>query len=86
LERRGAGYRVWYAIADVPAFVAAGSALDLECRRRVLTTYLPDGRSPLHPPVLGGGAASLLPSVVRPAFLWRVDLDAEGVDVGHSVE
>ena len=27
LERAGSGYRVWYAIADVPAFVAPGGAI-----------------------------------------------------------
>ena len=35
VERRGTGYRVRYAIADVAAFVAPGSLLDAEARRRV---------------------------------------------------
>ena len=47
VERRGTGFRVWYAIADVARFVAPGSALDQEARRRVETIYLPDGRVPL---------------------------------------
>ena len=33
LERRGQGYRVSYAIADVGAVVALGGALDAEARR-----------------------------------------------------
>jgi exoribonuclease R len=78
LERRGSGYRVWYAIADVGAFVTPGSPLDLEAHARVETCYLPDGRVPLHPPVLSEGAASLLPGQDRPAQLWRIDLDASG--------
>lgn len=77
-ERLGTGYRVWYAIADVAHFVAPGSALDQESRRRVETIYLPDGRVPLHPPVLSEGAASLLPDADRPAVLWRMDLDSGG--------
>jgi len=89
LERRGAGYRVWYAIADVAHFVAPGSALDQEARRRVETIYLPDGRVPLHPQVLSEGAASLLPGVDRPAVLWRIDLDSGGaigqVDVRRAL-
>lgn len=78
LSRRGTGYRLRYAIADVAAFVVPGSALDAETHRRVLTLYFPDTRVPLHPPLLSEGAASLLPDQVRPAALWTIDLDAEG--------
>jgi VacB/RNase II family 3'-5' exoribonuclease len=78
IERRPGGYRVWYAIADVAAFIAPGSPLDLEARARVGTHYLPDGCVPLHPPVLSEGAASLLPDQDRPAALWRIDLDSSG--------
>ncbi|MET9787717.1 RNB domain-containing ribonuclease [Streptomyces canus] len=78
LTRRGTGYRVRYAIADVAAFVVPGSALDAETHRRVLTLYFPDTRVPLHPPLLSEGAASLLPGQVRPAALWTIDLDADG--------
>lgn len=74
LARDGHGYRVRYAIADVPAFVPPGGAVDVEARRRGQTLYLPDGRVPLHPPVLSEGAASLLPGMVRPAFVWDVRL------------
>jgi VacB/RNase II family 3'-5' exoribonuclease len=77
-ERRGSGYRVWYAIADVARFVDPGSALDQEAHRRIETMYLPDGRVPLHPAVLSEGAASLLPDADRPAVLWRMDLDSGG--------
>ncbi|MFF7048838.1 RNB domain-containing ribonuclease [Streptomyces griseorubiginosus] len=78
LARRGTGYRLRYAIADVAAFVVPGGSLDAETRRRVMTLYFPDTRVPLHPPVLSEGAASLLPDQVRPAALWTIDLDAEG--------
>ncbi|MFH7598822.1 RNB domain-containing ribonuclease [Streptomyces racemochromogenes] len=77
-KRSGGGYRVHYAIADVAAFVTPGGALDAEAHRRVATLYFPDGRVPLHPPVLSEGAASLLPDQDRPALLWRLDLDADG--------
>ena len=78
LERNGKGYRVRYAIADVAAFVTPGGAVDAEAHRRVETMYSPDTRTPLHPPVLSEGAASLLPGEVRPAVLWTIDLDSEG--------
>ena len=85
IDADGSGYRVRYAIADVPAFVAPGGAVDLEARRRVQTLYLPDGRSPLHPPVLSEGAASLLPDSERSAYVWDLRLDADAVVVETQV-
>lgn len=83
IERDGDGYRVRYAIADVPAFVRSGGAVDAETRRRGQTVYAPDKRTPLHPTVLSEGAASLLAGQTRPAFVWdmRLDAAAEGVAV-----
>ncbi|MEU9879730.1 RNB domain-containing ribonuclease [Streptomyces phaeochromogenes] len=78
LSRRPDGYRVRYAIADVAAFVVPGGLLDAEAHRRVTTLYFPDGKIPLHPPVLSEGAASLLPDQTCPAVLWTIDLDADG--------
>ncbi|MCK6095981.1 RNB domain-containing ribonuclease [Micrococcus sp. EYE_162] len=69
---------VRYAIADVPAFVAPEGEVDREARRRGQTVYLPDGRVPLHPEVLSEGAASLLPDVDRPAFVWTFTLAVDG--------
>ncbi|NRQ37865.1 RNB domain-containing ribonuclease [Nonomuraea sp. NN258] len=86
LERTPGGYRVWYAIADVGAFVVPGGAIDAEARLRGATIYFPAGKVPLHPPVLSEGAASLLPGLTRPAAVWRIDLDAEGRTVGADVQ
>lgn len=80
------GFRVWYAIADVSAFVAPGSPLDLEALERGQTLYGADSKVPLYPPSLSEGAASLLPDVIRPAFVWRHDLDSQGLLVGTHVE
>ena len=65
-------FMISYAIADVAAFVTPGDAIDLEAHRRGTTLYAPDCRTPLHPPVLSEGAASLLPNEVRPALLWPI--------------
>ncbi|MEU9126538.1 RNB domain-containing ribonuclease [Kitasatospora sp. NPDC048540] len=78
LARRGTGYRVHYAIADVAAFVTPGGAVDIEAHRRIQTYYFPDLNVPLHPARLSEGAASLLPGERRPALLWQLDLDADG--------
>jgi exoribonuclease R len=74
--RPGGGYTVHYAIADVSTFVPPGGAVDTEARHRGVTVYLPDGRVPLHPPVISEGAASLLPGMERPALLWTLTLDS----------
>ncbi|MEV6169611.1 RNB domain-containing ribonuclease [Streptomyces sp. NPDC051954] len=85
LSRRGTGYRVRYAIADVAAFVVPGSPLDAEAHRRVTTLYFPDEKIPLHPLSLSEGAASLLPDRPRPAALWTIDLDADGRTLAADV-
>ena len=75
LERTASGAILHYAIADVPAYVTPGGALDAETRRRGQTLYAPDGCIPLHPAVLSEDAASLLPGVDRRAYVWRFELD-----------
>ena len=85
IERDGTGFVVWYAIADVAAFVAPGGAIDAEAHERGVTLYAPDGRTPLHPTVLSEGTASLLPGQVRPALLWEHHVDAAGEAVSTSV-
>ncbi|WP_426573059.1 RNB domain-containing ribonuclease [Aquihabitans sp. McL0605] len=85
IETRGDGWRVSYAIADVASWVDSGSALDLEAHRRTQTYYAPDRRVPLHPEVLGEGAASLLPDGPRPAALWTIDVDASGTTTAIDV-
>ena len=85
LARSGAGYRAWYAIADVPAFVVPGGAIDAEARKRGQTMYAPDGRIPLHPVILSEGVASLLPGQVRGAFVWAFELDGDANVTSVSV-
>ncbi|GAA3090328.1 exoribonuclease R [Kribbella aluminosa] len=86
IERAGDGFTVYYAIADVAAYVQAGDPIDTEARRRGETLYAPDRRTPLHPPELSEGAASLLPDQIRPALLWTVTLDASGEITGVTCE
>ncbi|AJT41542.1 RNB domain-containing ribonuclease [Psychromicrobium lacuslunae] len=78
LERTPSGYRVHYAIADVPSFVPPNGALDAETRRRGQTIYTPDGRIPLHPAEMSEAAASLLADQLRGAFVWQIELDQQG--------
>ncbi|MFX0539380.1 RNB domain-containing ribonuclease [Ornithinimicrobium sp. Y1847] len=78
IERAGEGWRVRYAIADVPAFIRIGGSLDQEVRLRGQTIYSPDKRVPLHPQELSEAAASLLPDQTCPAYVWDVTLSANG--------
>jgi exoribonuclease R len=85
LERVGDGFRVLYAIADLGGSIPPGGGVDGEARRRGQTVYLPDGRVPLHPPVLSEGTLSLLPDQVRSAAVWTIDVDASGTPTHASV-
>ena len=78
LEPRGAGWRVWVAVADVSHYVVPGSALDREARVRSFSVYLPDRAIPMLPKELSSGICSLNPEVDRCAMVVRLDLDAGG--------
>ncbi|MEU4623066.1 RNB domain-containing ribonuclease [Actinoplanes sp. NPDC023801] len=85
-RRAGGGYRVQYAIADVASYVRPGGPLEAESWVRGQTIYLPDGRVPLHPPVLSEDAVSLLPDGDRAAVVWTIDLDGDGATVAVRLE
>jgi exoribonuclease R len=85
IERREHGLRVYYAIADVAAFVEPDGLVDQEAHRRRETLYAPDRKVPLYPTVLSEGAASLLPGEIRPALLWTIDLDPAGEETKVDV-
>lgn len=78
IEPAGSDWLLHYAIADVGWFVAPGSALDAEAWQRGVTTYLPDGKAGLYPPILAEGAASLLPDGPRPAVVFTVRVRPDG--------
>lgn len=84
--REGDGYLVRYAIADVAAFVARGGAIEAEAWRRGQTMYCPDGRTPLYPPAMSEGGASLLADQVRPSVVFSMTLDAKGRPTNTRVE
>lgn len=86
IERKGSGFVVHYAIADVAAFVRPDDPVDMEARRRGQTLYGADRKVPLHPPVISEAAASLLPDEIRPALLWTIEVDDTGEGVSVHVE
>lgn len=78
VQGRGDGFIVLYAIADVGYFVERGGPVEAEAWRRGLTFYGPDARTPLYPPALGAGAASLLPGAERPCVLFSFFVEPDG--------
>lgn len=86
LRRTEEGFRVLYAIADVPLFVPVDGVIDAEARRRGQTVYLPDRRIPLHPVAISEAEGSILPDQDTPAFVWTLDLDARGAVTAVALE
>jgi ribonuclease R len=78
VERRGEGYRVWVAIADVSEYVTPGSELDREALLRGCTIYLPDRAIPMLPAALAADLCSLLPERERLCLCVVADLDKRG--------
>ena len=76
-RRRGDGFTVFYAIADVAALVEPGGVVDAEARQRGLTLYSPDVRTSLHPESINENGGSLLEGRERRALLWTIQLDAK---------
>ena len=59
------GFRWWVHIADVSAYLPAGSPLDRGAARRAFSTYVPGGVAPMLPPALSEDRCSLRPNQDR---------------------
>jgi exoribonuclease R len=86
LERAGDGFVVHYAIADLAAFITPGDLIDVEANRRGETLYGAGSKVPLHPKSISEDAGSLLPDQVRPALVWRINVDSTGEGTDVTVE
>lgn len=77
------GWRVWVAIADVAAFVPAGSPLDRAALKRGNSTYFPDRVAPMLPEHLSADLCSLREGEARACFAVEMIFDAGGIKRGH---
>ncbi len=74
-ERLGEGsWRVWIHIADVCAYVGAGSLVDREARRRATSVYVPGTVEPMLPAALSNDRCSLVPDEERLAVTAELEL------------
>jgi len=86
IERSGTDIILHYAIADVPWFVDYDSPMAQEAWRRGETIYLPGDRMSLYPEIISQGVASLLPDGPRPAVMFTIRVDPDGISRLDGVE
>ncbi len=85
VERRGKGFRLIVAIADVSHYVVEGSAMDREAIRRSNSVYLPDRAIPMLPPELSTNLASLVPNRDRLCMAVEMHIDEKGHVSSHRI-
>jgi ribonuclease R len=72
------GWKLSVAIADVAAYVKAGSALDAEAERRGNSVYFPDRVIPMLPEALSNGLCSLRPDEDRLCMVCEMLVGRDG--------
>jgi ribonuclease R len=80
----GDGIRIWVHIADVSAFVPAGSPLDIRASYRGNSVYVPGRVAPMLPPQLADDLCSLRPHLDRLCLTVEVAFDAK-LDAGEPL-
>lgn len=83
-EQNPGGHVVTVAIADVAAYVTAGSALDREALKRGNSVYFPDRVVPMLPERISNDLCSLREGEDRPALAVRMVFTAGGRKLRHS--
>jgi len=77
-EKKGRGWRLVVAIADVSHYVRPGMALDHEAMERGNSVYFPRRVIPMLPEKLSNGLCSLNPDVERLAMVCDMDINSRG--------
>jgi ribonuclease R len=74
-RREGDGIRAWVHIADVSAYVPAGSPLDQDAAERGFSVYIPGRVEPMLPELLSNDLCSLRPDEDRRAVTVEIPFD-----------
>ncbi|CCN33148.1 Ribonuclease R [Vibrio nigripulchritudo SO65] len=82
--KRGGGWRLWVAIADVSYYVHPDTALDKEAINRGNSVYFPSQVVPMLPEVLSNGLCSLNPQVDRLCMVCEMTISASGRLSGYK--
>ncbi len=77
-ERKGHGWRLVVAIADVAHYVRDGHAIDRDARERGTSVYFPRRVIPMLPASLSDELCSLKPGVDRVCMACDIDVSAQG--------
>ncbi len=77
-ERKGRGYRLFVAIADVSHYVRDGDPLDRDARERGTSVYFPRRVIPMLPEALSNELCSLKPDVDRLCVVCEMEVSAQG--------
>ncbi|MDC9620922.1 ribonuclease R [Xenorhabdus sp. XENO-7] len=77
-RKRGGGWRLWVAIADVSYYVRPQTPLDTEARSRGNSVYFPSQVVPMLPEILSNGLCSLNPEVDRLCMVCEMTISAQG--------
>ena len=82
--KKGGGWRLWVAIADVSYYVRPNSALDKEAINRGNSVYFPSQVVPMLPEVLSNGLCSLNPQVDRLCMVCEMTISDKGKLSGYK--
>ena len=82
--KKGGGWRLYVAIADVSHYVKPGSVLDAEAANRGTSVYFPGHVIPMLPEVLSNGLCSLNPDVDRLAMVCEMTISSKGKISGYK--
>lgn len=82
--KKGGGWRLWVAIADVSYYVRPDTALDKEAINRGNSVYFPSQVVPMLPEVLSNGLCSLNPQVDRLCMVCEMTVSATGKISGYK--
>ncbi|WP_344807648.1 ribonuclease R [Allohahella marinimesophila] len=77
-RKKGGGWRLYVAIADVSHYVRPGTPLDKEAVNRGTSVYFPSRVVPMLPEVLSNGLCSLNPDVDRLCMVCEMTVSQQG--------